>query len=235
MEKPNTILFVFLLSMIFGFSAFASKGSAQSHRLDLNQAQAMASAAQSDTGFPLVMNDLVLKQLNRYLGTDSGRKFMRSSLARMETHRQTIEKYLNKYDIPKELLAIPIIESGYKNSPQKKNKSSLSAGLWQFIPGTARRFGLTVDENIDERLNIELNSDAAIRYLKYNFLHFKDWHLAILAYNMGEKVLQRRMNALKTDDPWTLIRKGRKGDQEYLAKLLAVIIIMRNPSYLKNN
>lgn len=222
-----------LIASIMGFTAYASKGLVQDRRMNLAQARAMAVRAQSETGFPVVVNDLVLKQLNRYIGTPEGRELMRESLARMENYKIVIGDYLQKYGVPEEIMAVPIIESGYQNLTEQSNSSMKAAGLWQFIPQTARNYGLRVDSQKDERLDVALNTDAAMRYLQSNNLRFKDWHLSALAYNMGENAVQKGMDALRSRDAWTLIRNGYEGDKDYLPKLMAAILIMRNPESIQ--
>ena len=218
-----------LIASIMGATAYASKGLVQDRRVNMAQAKAMAVRAQSETGFPVVVNDLVLKQLNRYVGTTEGREFMRDSLARMKNYKIVIGDYLQKYGVPEEIMAVPIIESGYQNLTQARNTSMKAAGLWQFIPQTARNYGLRVDAEKDERLDVNLLTDAAMRYLQSNNLRFKDWHLSALAYNMGENAVQKGMDTLDSRDAWTLIRNGFEGDKDYLPKLMAAILIMRNP------
>lgn len=219
-----------LLASIMGATAFASKGLVQDRRVSLSQAQVMADRAQSETGFPVVVNDLVVKQLNRYIGTPEGREFMKDSLVRMESYKVTISDALKKYGVPVEIMAVPIIESGYQNLTEGQSNTPMkAAGLWQFIPQTARNYGLRVDAQKDERLDIGLITDAAMRYLQSNHLRFKDWHLSTLAYNMGENAVQKGMNVLGSRDAWVLIRNGVEGDKDYLPKLMAAILIMRNP------
>lgn len=223
-----------VIASIMGATAYASKGLVQDRRVSLSQAQAMAARAQSETGFPVVVNDLVLKQLNRYIGTPEGREFMRASLARMENYKDTISEHLQKYGVPAEIMAVPIIESGYQNLTEGQSSTAMkAAGLWQFIPSTARNYGLQVDGQKDDRLDVAKNTDAAMRYLQGNHLRFKDWHLSALAYNMGEGAVQKGMNALGSRDAWTLIRNGHEGDKDYLPKLMAAILIMRNPDSVK--
>lgn len=180
-----------LIASIMGATAFASKGLVQDRRVNIIQAKAMAVRAQSETGFPVVVNDLVLKQLNRYIGTPEGREFMRNSLQRMENYKVTVGEYLQKYGVPTEIMAVPIIESGYQNLTEQQSGTPMkAAGLWQFIPSTARNFGLRVDDQKDERLDVSLNTDAAMRLLQSDKLRFKDWHLSALAYNMGENAVR---------------------------------------------
>ncbi len=173
------------LSAIMTFGAYASTGLVQDRRVSLDQAQKMvaeytsrasvATAGSAVQSFPIAMNERVLRQLNRFIGTPEGREFMRKALARMENERAPIEKALKKYGVPHELLAMPLIESGYENLPQKPSSKNKSAGIWQFIPSTALVFGLRVDSTIDERLDIPLETDAAMRYLVSNKMRFNDW------------------------------------------------------------
>ncbi len=227
--KIGVVVSLLLLS-VMGATTFASKGLIQDRRVNMAEAQIMADRAQQGTSFPVVLNDLVLKQLNRYIGTPEGRKFMRAAMAQMENYKNSISENLQKYGLPGEILAVPIIESGYRNLPEREGPATVkSAGLWQFIPSTARNFGLRVDKQKDERLDVGLSTDAALRYLQANNLRFKDWHLAALAYNMGERAVQNGMNALDSRNAWTLIRNGYEGDKDYLPKLIAAVLILRNP------
>lgn len=227
--RSTSIAVGVIIAFIMGATAYASNGLVQDRRVNMTQAKVMAARAQTESGFTVVVNDLVLKQLNRYIGTPEGREFMRDSLARMETYKVLVGDYLKKYGVPAEIMAVPIIESGYQNLTEKHNQSMKAAGIWQFIPETARNYGLRVDRKTDERLDVNLLTDAAMRYLQSNHLRFKDWQLSALAYNMGEDAVQKGMDALGSRDAWTLIRNGYEGDKDYLPKLMAAILIMRNP------
>lgn len=204
-----------------------------SRSVTMAEAQEMATVAKKDSNFPIVVNDLVLEQLNRYLGTSQGREFMKNSLVRMEQYRPLIERKIKSfpYPVPIELMAVPLIESGYLNSPESRNRFK-AAGLWQFIRSTARIYGLQIDDNVDQRQDVELATDAAIRYIVSNQLRFKDWLLSVQAYNMGEGALQKAIDKMGTKDVWRLIEAGYEGDKSYLAKLQAAILIMKNPDIL---
>ena len=101
------------------------------------------------------------------------------------------------------------------------------------ITNTAKNYGLKVNSTIDERLNIEAETDAAMRLLTANKMRFKDWSLSLMAYNMGEGAVQNAINKTGSKDAWELIRAGYEGDKNYLAKVMAVVLILENPSYLK--
>ncbi len=231
----SKILFVMLaLLLLSSMTAFAlTTGNAIGGRMmSMAEAKKMAQEVNAQSEFPIVVNGAVLEQLNRYLGTVQGRQAMKQALQRMGNYRGMVVGKLKSYNLPNELMAIPIIESGYQNLPESQNPF-FAAGIWQFIRSTARNFGLRVDPVIDERLDSELATDAALRYLSSNQLQFKDWHLAVLAYNMGERNVQRAINQLGTRDAWELIKAGYEGDKNYLPKVMAAVLIMKNPSVLE--
>lgn len=213
-------------------TAFAAKNLVQDRRISMAKAQEMAKSVPANQEFPIVINDLVLKQLNRFIGTPEGREYMRNSLQRMENYRSAIDGKIQEYNVPEELIAIPIIESGYQNL-EERNQHGWGAGLWMFIKSTARVYGLKINDQIDQRLNVDLETDAAMRYLKSNYLRFKDWHLAILAYNVGENSVRQAMDKTGYQDAWSLIRNGYENDRDYLPKVMAAILIKNNPESIQ--
>lgn len=225
-----------LIAVLFmtATAAFAAKGLIQDRRVTMELAQSWARTARAENGFPVVINQEVLQQLNQFVGTPEGRQFMRQGLKRMELYRPMIEAKMSEYKVPRELLAIPLIESGYQNL-EESNRQGWGAGLWMFIASTARAYGLKVGGEIDERLNEGVLTDAAMRYLSANNLRFQDWWLAALAYNAGEVNLQKEMGRLGSRDAWKIVRSGNLGreSKEYLSKLIAAIIVMNNPSAIE--
>ncbi len=124
-------------------------------------------------------------------------------LTRGENYREIIESIFIKHGLPKELFFVGVIESGYRINA----KSTANAvGPWQFIKGTATRYGLKVNSHQDERLNIYKSTEAAASYFKDLYNIFGRWDLALCAYNAGE---YRIINA---------IRKGNTRDYKELAR-----------------
>jgi membrane-bound lytic murein transglycosylase D len=200
--------------------------------VNLTMDDALALETSSSLNFPITMNEDVLRQLNRYVGTTRGRKFVKESLARMGEHRNVVQSAISDYQLPVELMALPIIESGYRNLEPTIGKPHYGAGIWMFIKSTAQHFGLKVNDQVDERLNVELETDAAMRYLKSAHLQFKDWELAILAYNAGFNAIEKGILKTGSRNAWDLIRNGYDNDQDYLAKVTAIVLIMKNPHLL---
>lgn len=231
-SKLRTWIICVGMAALMVATAYASNSLVQDRRVSLAQAQEMAFKVKQDSTFPVGVNELVVAQLNKYLGTPEGRDFMRSSLARMETYRSTVEKKLREYHMPSELIAVPLIESGYQNLSAERNPSSNAAGIWQFIASTARSFNMIVDKEKDQRLDVAMETDAAMRYLLMNKLRFNDWQLSAMAFNMGERSLQAAIDKTGSRDAWTVIRAGHENDKNYLPKLMAAILIMKNPSSL---
>ena len=90
------------------------------------------------------------------------------------------ENALQKYNVPLELKYLPIVESSL--NPRAKSRAG-ATGLWQFMFNTAKSLDLKVNSYVDERMDPIKSSDAAAKYLSELYLQFKDWNLAIAAYN----------------------------------------------------
>jgi soluble lytic murein transglycosylase-like protein len=136
--------------------------------------------------------------------------------------------------MPNELLAVPLVESGYKPLDQSKNPV-LAAGIWQIVPTTAKLFGLIINTTRDDRLNTSLSTKAALAYLNATHTQFNNWRLAIIAYEIGEDTTKKLIKKVGSRDAWVLARStiAPKSLKKFLAMFDAELIIMYNPSLIK--
>ncbi len=142
-----------------------------------------------------------------------------------------IVRKLEARDMPLELALLPIVESAFDPFAYSHGRAS---GMWQFIPGTGRHYGLKQNWWYDGRRDIEASTDAALDYL--SDLHKNldgDWLLALAAYNTGEgnvrKAIRRNQRAGKPTDFWSL-RLPRE-TRAYVPQLLALSKIVGDPQF----
>lgn len=127
---------------------------------------------------------------------------------------------LEREGLPRELLAVPLIESGFDPFAESPKGAR---GLWQLMPDTARRYGLNPDGLFDERLDPLRSTIAATRYLKDLYGLWGDWALALAAYNAGEGRVGRALAASPSPDFLTLASRGLlpQETREYVPAVLA--------------
>ncbi|MCP4404524.1 MAG: transglycosylase SLT domain-containing protein [bacterium] len=143
-------------------------------------------------------------------------------------YQERFEEIFKGYALPTELTRIPFIESYFN---PKAYSSAGAAGLWQFMPATARMYDLQVNSKIDERYDPFKAADSAARLLKANYEMFDSWPLAVTAYNHGPAGLLRAIKSLKTMDLGIMVRKykGKRFgfySRNYYAQFLAAAQLM---------
>jgi peptidoglycan lytic transglycosylase D len=157
-----------------------------------------------------------------------GKRDFEKILARSGKYMPMIAKVLSDESLPEELVYLALIESSFLSS---STSSQGAAGLWQFVPSTARLYGLRIDSWVDERRDPEKSTRAAVAYLKDLHSYFGRWYLATAAYNAGQGAIDRAMQQSGAKDFWTLDRKAQLSEEtrNFVPKFVAVAIIATNP------
>src|SRR5947209_9555997 len=149
-------------------------------------------------------------------------EYLQRAFGRAELYLYQIVTELERRGMPRELALLPVVESAFEPYAYSRARAS---GLWQFVPGTASRFGLKQDWWYDGRRDIVESTRAALDYLQSLHDRFNgDWLLAIAAYNCGEAKIERAVEHNrrkgKPVDFWSL--KLPKETRAYVPKLLAM-------------
>ena len=134
-----------------------------------------------------------------------------------------IERELNRAGIPRDFVYLAIAESALRNTAVS---TAGAAGIWQFMPDTARRYGLIVDEFVDERLHFVKATDAAIRYLEDLYAIFGNWTLVAAAYNRWENGLQRDLARQNVDTYHDALLNNETA--RYVYRIVALKEILEN-------
>jgi membrane-bound lytic murein transglycosylase D len=177
---------------------------------------------------PMTVNDHVEREIQLFQTTE--RDFFMESYKRSGIYRGEIVKALKEAGLPEELSWLPLIESGFKVRALSRSRA---LGLWQFIPSTGYKFGLKRNTWIDERLDPEKSTEAAIAYLNELHQMFGDWATVLAAYNCGEGSVARVIRAQKNDyldNFWDFYERLPRETARYYPRFLAVLAIIRDPA-----
>ncbi len=170
----------------------------------------------------MVHNEVVQKFIDRY----SGR--LRHSISYMlgasNFYIPIFEEALETYQLPLELKYLPVIESAM--NPKAVSRVG-ATGLWQFMIGTGKQYGLRVNSLIDERRDPIQSSYAAARYLRDLYKVFGDWNLVIAAYNCGPENINKAIHRSKGEkDYWKIYPYLPKETRGYVPAFIAANYIM---------
>ena len=156
-------------------------------------------------------------------------EYMDRVAVRAQRYLYHVIEEIEKRDFPGELALLPIVESAYDPFAYSHGRAS---GMWQFIPGTGKRFGMKQDWWYDGRRDIVDSTRGALDYLAHLHKRFDgDWLLALAAYNSGEgnvsKAIRNNKRRGKATDFWSL--KLPKETKAYVPKLLALAQLLDDP------
>ncbi len=136
------------------------------------------------------------------------------------------DEYLDRYHLPLELKYLAIVESAL--NPLAVSSSG-AVGLWQFKINTARMLDLNVTSYVDDRMDVYKSTDAACRYLQYLYRIFKDWHLALAAYNGGPGAVRNAiLRSGGETNFWKLMPYLPEPTRNYIPAFIAATFVAKN-------
>ncbi len=188
---------------------------------------AVSLSAPTQPTFRIQQNDHVQRFLEQYQ-TGYRREVVERWLARSGRYLPMVLDVFRQKGLPEELVFTAMIESGF--NPVAVSRAG-AKGLWQFMAPTARRYGLRVDQWLDERLDPEKSTVAAANYLKDLYAIFGSWELSQAAYNAGEMKILRAIEGTGTRDFWSLTRSRLLRDEtkNFVPAIHAMTIIGQEP------
>jgi len=134
-----------------------------------------------------------------------------------------IEPMLKKYGIPDDFKYLAVAESGLENN----SSSAGAAGFWHFLKSSAKEYGLEVNQNVDERYNLEKATKVAADYLKKSKKRFGTWTLAAAAYNAGNARIARNLKKQQVTDYYDLLLNTETS--RYVLRIVALKEILSYP------
>jgi len=162
--------------------------------------------------------------------SSGGKKWLQAVMERSLPYMAYVEEKIEEYNLPKELVFLPIIESEY--SPNAVSRSG-ATGIWQFMRNSISGYGLSISEWTDDRKDFMKSTDAALKKLNDNYKDLNDWLLAIAAYNAGLGAVSRAVKSSSGEliDFWHLYdsKKLSMEPLSYVPKFLAIASILRYP------
>jgi membrane-bound lytic murein transglycosylase D len=163
-----------------------------------------------------------------YFAGESRSRFQQS-LAQSARYLPAMRRIFREEGVPEDLVYIAHVESGF--NPWLSAGQNQCVGMWQFLEGTGRKYGLRIDGWVDERRDPEKSARAAARYLKDLYSAFQSWELAIAAYNAGEGNISSYLVRRNASNFWELCQHSdlRQTTKDFVPKFLAARKIFKNP------
>nr|WP_073572023.1 LysM peptidoglycan-binding domain-containing protein [Algoriphagus zhangzhouensis] len=177
-----------------------------------------------DLEMPFKLNDRIFSFIQYF--TVRNRDYTKMVLARKDLFFPMFDEMLEKHEMPAEVKYLAIIESGL--DPQIRSRVG-AMGLWQFMPATGRMYGMNVNPDVDDRMDPELATESAAKYLKSLYRMFGDWELALAAYNCGPGNVRkaiRRSGGKKTF--WEIYNYLPRETRGYIPQFQAMLYILNH-------
>jgi membrane-bound lytic murein transglycosylase D len=179
--------------------------------------------AKNEIDIPIETNAMIQQFINYYQGR--GRSTMEAGLRRSGQFMQMARKIFREEGVPEDVTWLAQVESAWRT---KVVSSAAASGLWQFIPGTGRTYGLRQTAWVDERNSLEKATRASARYLKDLYDHFGNWELAMAAYNTGQGNIDRAISRSGSRSFWKIYPYIAQETRNYVPNILATMLIAKN-------
>jgi membrane-bound lytic murein transglycosylase D len=149
-------------------------------------------------------------------------------LIRLGRYKRQVEQIFAEFDLPTDLIFLSLVESGFNPHAYSRARAT---GPWQFMTGTAKNYGLRVDQYIDERRDPIKSTVAAAQYLRDLYDMFGTWPLAMAAYNAGEGRVMRALQKSRATSYWEIAQTKhlKRETKDYVPRFLAAMTIAKNP------
>ena len=187
-------------------------------------------AEEKKSSYPPIPNDEDGPRVRQFIRTYAygQRETMRQYMARAQEYLPMVKSMTVENGLPEDLAYLFLLESGA--NPEARSPAN-ALGMWQFMPDTARSYGLRVDSWVDERLDPEKSTKAALLYLKDLYGMFGCWRLALSAYNSGENKLNKVLCQEDADGYEEICssRKLKRETKEFFPRFHAIAHIAKNP------
>jgi membrane-bound lytic murein transglycosylase D len=179
---------------------------------------------------PVRFSARVLRYLGFYRDDPHGKALLAIFHKRSGRHRDVVRAALRKRGLPEDLEWLAMVESSFDETARSP---AGALGLWQFMPDTAKQYGLLANSLVDQRMNVRASTEAALDMFADLHRRFGSWELAMAAYNMGPGALSQTIKRFNSNDYWVL--SDLEGaipweTTQYVPKIAAIALAMRNPS-----
>ncbi len=183
----------------------------------------------NDTAVAMTINEKVKATMVKLL--EHPHRHLYPWLRRSATYFPMIEHIFAEENVPDELKYLALVESGLNPHAHSRARA---AGLWQFVASTGRRYDLTVNPWVDERLDPEKSTRAAARHLRDLYAMFGDWQLALAGYNCNPLVIRRAVRKARQRldrEPtfWDIYDDIPEETRNYVPTFIAAALIVSNP------
>ena len=178
--------------------------------------------------WPIQLNDKTVAWLEA-LSSGRLRDWFARSLERSGGYVERFRQIFAEEGVPQDLVYLAHIESAFQSLALSRAQAR---GMFQFIPGTGRRYGLTIDTWLDERADPEKACRAAASYLRDLYAEFGDWNLALASYNAGEGRVRGAIAQTRSRDFWVLAQRStlRPETRNYVPAIQAATVIAKDPA-----